>query len=124
MNEDGYDLVRRLHEEELERMRQESSSPRPPMDQVEEVNLPPAEPGSPIAAEWEIFRQGVAQLIRNGYRGKFALVKVGAPITVWDSLGDAAQAAQLLYGEAPSLVQQILPYLRPLSMGAYRPCRA
>ena len=124
MNEDGTDLVRRMHEEELERLRQEMSSPRPPTDQVEEVNLPPAEPGSPIATEWELFRREVAQLIRDGYRGKFALVKVGAPITVWDSLQDAAQAARLLYGEGPSMVQQILPYLRPLSMEAYRPCRA
>jgi len=123
MSEDGTDLVWRVHQEALEQLLQQPIQRTPPDDEVH-LNLPPAEPGSPVAAEWEIFRQEVVRLIREGNRGKFALVKAGHPITVWDSLRDAAQAAQLLYGEAPSMVQQILPYLRPLSMESYRPCRA
>jgi hypothetical protein len=49
--------------------------------------------------------------------GRFALVKAGQEITVWDSLRDAAQAGQLLYGAETCLIQQILPRLRSLRAG-------
>jgi hypothetical protein len=74
--------------------------------------LPDVEPGSPIAAEWEIFRREVGWLISEGNRGRIALVKAGRPITVWDTLRDALHAAQLLY-EEPFLLQEIQPSLRP-----------
>jgi hypothetical protein len=123
MSEDANELVLRLHREALEHLDQLPCAPTHEADERPHASLPDAEPGSPVAAEWEIFRQEVERLIREGYRGKFALVKAEQPILVWDTLRDAAQAARLLYGEGPSMVQQILPYLRPLRVGGNRLCR-
>ncbi len=57
MTNDGTDLVRRLHEAEIERLRREPLQKAAVEDNPLVVNLPPAEPESPIAVEWEMFRQ-------------------------------------------------------------------
>jgi hypothetical protein len=112
-------LVARLHREEVERLR---GAPVPPPE-LPEINLPeePADPA--FAAEWKLFRQEVARLLVEGKRGRFALIKAGHPLTVWDTLADAAQASRLLYGNEPCLLQEIQLSLRPLRVGYNRPCR-
>jgi hypothetical protein len=124
MDKDARDLVERLHREEIERIQAGGavlSSARPPR-QVE--GLPEAEPGNPMAAEWELFRSEVESLIRNGCKGRFAVVKVGHPITAWDTLRDALQAAELLYGKEMVLIQEIQRYLPPrLRLVGDRSCR-
>jgi hypothetical protein len=124
MSDKGMELVKRLHQEAMDRLRQQPSAEANTNHETGGINLPAAEPGSPVAAEWEMFRREVERLLRDGCRGKFALVTVGRPITVWDTARDAVQAAQMMYGEGPSVVQQILPYLRPLRVRDYRSCRA
>lgn len=87
------DFVRKLHQEEIEKLRKQ----RPFVEARPERTYPPlpeAEPGSPITQEWDLFRSKVDELIRDGKRGKYALVRVGQPITVWDTLIDALRAAQ------------------------------
>jgi hypothetical protein len=122
MTDDTNDWVFRLHREEVERIRGQPlgfpETPPPPSP-----DLPEGEPNSPFAKEWNLFRREVGRLIREGYQGRIALVKAGHPITVWDTLRDAAQAGQLLYGQGPCLVQEILPFLRPLRLGYNRLCR-
>jgi hypothetical protein len=122
MTEDAESLVRRLHREEVERLRGqplERSEPAMPPS----LDLPEGEPNSPLAEEWRLFRQEVGRLIHEGYRGRFALIKASHPITVWDTVRDAAHAAQLLYGQEPCLIQEILPFLRPLRVGYTGSCR-
>jgi hypothetical protein len=111
-------LVSRLHREEVERLR--GAAVPPP--EVPQINLPeePADPA--FAAEWKLFRQEVAQLLIEGKRGRFALVKAGQPLTVWDSLADAVQASRLLYGNEPTMVQEIQPFVRSFRVGYNRPC--
>src|SRR2546430_413047 len=108
MSDTQESLVTRLHREALERLR---GAPLPPPE-VPEINLPdePADPA--FAAEWKLFREEVAQHLAEGKRGRFALVKAGQPLTVWDTLADAVQASRLLYGSEPCLVQEIQPSLR------------
>jgi hypothetical protein len=112
-------LVARLHREEVGRLRGALIPP----PELPEINLPeePADPA--FAAEWKLFRQEVAQLLLDGKRGRFALVKARHPLTVWDTLADAVQASRLLYGNGPSLVQEVQPSLRPFRVGYNRPCR-
>ena len=119
MSDTQESLVARLHREEVERLRGTPVSP----PELPQINLPeePADPA--FAAEWKLFRQEVAQFLVAGKRGRFALVKAGHPITVWDTLADAAQASRLLYGNKPSLVQEIQPSLRSFRVGYNRLCR-
>jgi hypothetical protein len=119
MTDEQESLVSRLHREEVERIR--GTPTRPP--ELPAIDLP-EEPADPtLAAEWQLFRQEVARLLAEGQRGRFALVKAGHPLTVWDTLADAARASRLLFGTEPCLVQEIQPSLRPLRVGYNRPCR-
>ncbi len=111
MTEDADELVTRLHREEIERIRNEPAPTERPAPSHPE--LPDVRAGSPVAEEWAIYRGEVGRLIREGSQGKFALIKVGQPISLWDTLHDAVQAGQVLHGQAPCLVQQVWPYLRP-----------
>jgi hypothetical protein len=123
MSEDGHDLVQRIHRETVERIRSQPLQPIPERPELKYTELPEAEPDSPVAEEWHIFRREVERLLSEGHKDKVALIKEGQPITIWDTLHDAAQAGWLLYGPGPCLVQQILPYLRPLSTPRSRLCR-
>jgi hypothetical protein len=111
--EDGRELVERLHREELARLMAERRGEQPGQPARDE-DLPDVAPGCPVAEEWGLFRREVARLIREGARGHFALLKVGKPVTVWDTRHDAVQAAELLSGQERCLVQESQPYLRPL----------
>jgi hypothetical protein len=52
-------------------------------------------------------QESLARPLAEGQRGRFALVKAGRPLTVWDTLADAARAGRLLFGTEPCLVQEI-----------------
>lgn len=112
-------LVARLHREEVERLR---GKPMPPPE-LPAIDLPEEPADSALAAEWKRFRQEVARLLAEGQRARFALVKAGHPLTIWDTLADAARAGRQLFGAEPCLVQEIQPSLRPLRVGPNRPCR-
>jgi hypothetical protein len=112
-------LVGRLHREEVERLRGKPT----PAPELPAINLPdkPADPA--LIAEWQLFRQEIARLLAEGQRGRFALVETRRPLTVWDTLADAARAGRLLFGTDPCLVQEIQPSLGPLLVVYNRQCR-
>ena len=119
MSDTPESLLARLHREEVEQLRRAPLSP----PQLPPINIPeePADPA--FAAEWTLFRQEVPHLLAEGKRGRFALVKTGQPISVWDTLADAAQASHLLYGNEPCQVQEVLPFLPSFRVGYNRPSR-
>jgi hypothetical protein len=119
MNDDRESLVARLHRDELERLRGTAM----PAPELPPISLPEQAADPALAAEWQLFRREIARLLAEGQRGRFALVRSGHPVTVWDTLADAARAARLLFGTEPCLVQEIQPSLRPLRVGYNRPCR-
>jgi hypothetical protein len=119
MTDNPESLVARLHREEIERRR---GTPAPPPE-LPAIDLPEESADPALAAEWRLFRQEVARLLAEGQRGRFALVKAGHALTVWDTLADAARAGRLLFGTEPCLVQEIQPSLRPLRVGDNGPCR-
>ena len=119
MTDNQESRVARLHQEAVERLGgKPTPTPGPPAIDLPEESADPA-----LAAEWKAFRREVARLLAEGQRGRFALVKAGHPLTVWDTLADAARAGRLLFGTQPCLVQEIQPSLRPLRVGYNRPCR-
>jgi hypothetical protein len=111
--------VARLHREEVERLR---GKPMPPPE-LPTIDLPEEPADAALTAEWQMFRQEIARLLAEGQRGRFALVKAGHPLTVWDTLADAARAGRLLFGTGLCLVQEIQPSLRPFRVEYNRRCR-
>ena len=72
-------------------------------------------PGQPLAQEWRVFTREVQCLIERGDAGRFAMV-AGESLTVWDSLSDALQAAQLVHPGRKVLVQEVRLSGRPLRL--------
>ena len=70
------------------------------------LSLPPDEQQRMIQ-DLETYRRELARLLQEEEEGRFALVSEGKVVSVWDTAGDALQAAQLLYGEAPISVYQV-----------------
>jgi hypothetical protein len=121
MSDDGDDLIRRLHREAIERIRNEP--PGTIKEEPVEVELPEVDPGDPFAEEWALYRSKVVGLLRNGDRGRVALVRVGQPITTWDSLRDALKAVWLIPGPEKFLVIWVLPRSRnALRLGSRALC--
>ncbi len=118
MPDEGSNLVQRLHEQAINHLRKEAGLPPAQPQTPVRIDLPDAPLGSPVAAEWNLYRHEVGRLLAEGSRGRVALVKVGQPITVWDTTRDAVQASRLLYGQELCLVQEIQPVLRGLNHGS------
>jgi hypothetical protein len=114
MVEEASNLVQQLHEQEINRIREEAGLSPTKAPTLSPIDLPEAAPGNPVAEEWKLFRREVSRLIAEGAQGRIALVKVGQPITLWDTTRDAVQAARLLFGQKLCLVQEIQPVLRTL----------
>jgi hypothetical protein len=122
MSESAHDLVRRLHREAIERIRNEP--PGTIQEEPVQVEFPNVEPGDPFAEEWALYRSEVVGLLRNGHRGRVALVRAGQPITTWESVRDALQALQLIPGPDKFLLLVVETRTRyALRLGSRARCR-
>lgn len=70
------DLIVRLHQQEVERIRREGSAQSPTEAvAILHTHLPQARPDSPLLEEWESYRQEVGRLLAEGKEGQFVLIK-------------------------------------------------
>jgi hypothetical protein len=83
------------------------------------TELPPANPDSPLAAEWEAYRREVGRLLAEGQEGKFALIKGDEIVGIYDTWDEARRTGLEKYLREPHTVRPILsqePVIRgPLS---------
>ena|SRR5438132_1613739 len=87
-------------------------------------DLPPANPGSLLAAEWETYRSEVGHLLEQGLEGKFVLIKGKQIVGVFDTWDAARQAGLEKYLLQPHMIHPILsqePVLRGPSI--FRSCK-
>jgi hypothetical protein len=103
MDETAEDLVRRLHHEEVERVRREGASIQPPAGpaSIPCTDLPPARTDSPLFAEWNAYRREVGRLLAEGRQGQFVLIKAERIVALFDGTGlvDDADGAEGVTGE-------------------------
>jgi hypothetical protein len=52
-------------------------------------DLPPAEPGSQLAVEWDFYRQEVGRLLADGHAGKHVLIKGAEIIGIYETHEEA-----------------------------------
>jgi hypothetical protein len=72
------------------------------------TELPPAQPDSPLAAEWETYRREVGRLLAEGHEGKFALIKGDEIIGIFLTREEARQVGLDKYLLQPHTVRPIL----------------
>jgi hypothetical protein len=107
MNEDGHDLVVRMHREAWERYRQQPLPPPPEPPTIHYTELSPLKPGDTLAEEWETYRREVGRLLSEGNEGRYVLIKGGQIIGIWDRKEDALTTAYQKFLRQPFLVHQI-----------------
>jgi hypothetical protein len=56
------------------------------------ADLPPANPSSALATEWETYRREVGRLLAEGQEGKFALIRGHEIIGLYESWDEARKA--------------------------------
>jgi hypothetical protein len=87
--------------------------------------LPPAEPGSPLAAEWETYRREIGRLLGEGREGQFVLIKGEEIIGVFDTWDEARRIGLEKYLMQPHMVHPVLaqePVIRgPFFLHTWRP---
>jgi hypothetical protein len=70
--------------------------------------LPPADPNSLLAAEWETYRHEIGRLLAEGQEGKCVLIKGDEIIGIYDSWDAAREAGLEKYLLQPHMVHPIL----------------
>ena len=93
MNENGHDLVARIHREAWERYRQQPPPPPVEPPTIHYTELPESKPGEPLAEEWNTYCREVGRLLAEGNEGRHILIKGDQIIGIWDREEDALATA-------------------------------
>jgi hypothetical protein len=91
------------------------------------TELPPANPNSPLAAEWETYRREVGRLLAEGLEGKHALIKGDQIIGIYETWDEARQAGLDKFLLQPHTVRPILsrePVIRGPLFRFIRSCQS
>jgi hypothetical protein len=72
--------------------------------------LPPAQPGSQLAREWETYRGEVGRLITDGHEGKWVLIHNEQIIGIYETYAEARRegAMRFFVQRRPYLIRHIL----------------
>ena len=80
------------------------------------MNSLPARPAHVPPEQWDraqrdlhTYRRELPRLLREGHAGKYAIIRDDAVVSIWDTLGDALQAAGERFGTEPVATYQINP---------------
>jgi hypothetical protein len=121
MEETVEDLVRRLHREEVERVRREGPTIQRPAERsaIPYDDLPPASPDSLLAAEWNAYRKEVGRLLAEGRQGQFVLIKGERIVGLYPTERNALDLGYRMFPGQAFLVHQVQsrePLLRCVSV--------
>jgi hypothetical protein len=75
---------------------------------VSYTDLPPAEPDSQVAVEWETYRREVGRLLSEGHEGRFVLIKREAIVGLYETAEAARAEGYRRYQLQGFLVHHIL----------------
>jgi hypothetical protein len=105
-----------------------AKKPRPPREPwtgptIHYTELGPSNPESPLALEWDTFRQELGRLIQDGHEGKHVLIKGNQIIGIWDSYEGALEEGYRRFPFQPIAVQLIAERQPLYRIGYTRLCR-
>jgi hypothetical protein len=106
MNENGRELVERMHREAIA---QGHLQPLPPAERpsIPYTELPPSQPDSPLSQEWNFYRREVGRLLAEGQEGRFVFIKGEQIVGIWDTQKEAEAVALRRFLMRPCLIQQV-----------------
>jgi hypothetical protein len=80
------------------------------------MNAPPIRPAHVSPEEWDraqrdlqTYRRELPRLIKEGHAGRYAIIRDDQVVSIWDTVGDALQAAGERFGLEPVATYQINP---------------
>ena len=113
------ELIRLLQEEARQHIK--NLKPLPPREPatIHYTELAEPLPGSPIAMEWDYYRQEVGRLLAEGNEGKWILIKGKQIVGIWNSEEEANTVRSERFLLQPVLMKQILTREPVLRCGAY-----
>jgi hypothetical protein len=107
-------LFREFLKSEQERQERNSVEPGTAMTRpaheprtIHYTELPPPQPHSQLAQEWNCYRREVAKLLAEGHKGRFVLIKGDDLIGIWDTEEEAEAVAHQHYFKQPCLIHPI-----------------
>src|SRR5436305_1953424 len=62
-----------------------------------------------VQRDLQTYRRELPRLLQEGHAGRYAIVRDGQVVSVWDTLGDALQAAGERFGPEPVATYQVNP---------------
>jgi hypothetical protein len=111
----GNALVEKIHREAIEQGRVQRLPPSAAPKGVHYTELPEAKPGTPLADEWNTYRQEVGRWLAEGQEGRHVLIKGVEVIGIYDTSEEARAEGLKRYLLQPFFVHPIRteePYLR------------
>jgi hypothetical protein len=84
--------------------------------------LPPAEPGSMIAREWDTYRREAGRLIAEGHEGRYVLIKADQILGLFATKEEAHAAGTTWFLLEPYLIQQVRTHEPLYHHVRYRSC--
>jgi len=91
LNENRRDLVDKFDRQVTDRV-QVQTMPETECPTIHYTELP-ADTSSPIAAEWNFYRQEAGRLLAEGHEGRWVLIKAERIIGIWGAHEAAYEAA-------------------------------
>ena len=80
------------------------------------MNAPPTRPSHVSPEQWDraqrdlqTYRRELPRLVQEGHAGRYALIRDDQVVSIWDTVGDALQAAGERFGLEPVATYQINP---------------
>jgi hypothetical protein len=86
------------------------------------TQLQAAPTGSPLATEWNFYRQSVGRLLADGHEGKWLLITQEQIVGIWDTEAQAQKVRLERFLMKPVLLKQILAHEPILRIGYNRLC--
>jgi hypothetical protein len=71
------------------------------------TELQPAQSGSQLAQEWEVYRREVGRLLSEGNEGKYVLIKEDQILGLWDTREEAMAVGRRHFLGQAFLVHQV-----------------
>ena len=107
MEDEGRELVEKIHREAWEALRKAGPPPACPEPKIHYTELSADKPDSPLYHEWETYRREVGRLLAEGNEHRWVLIKGEQVVGHWNTRDKAILIGYCKFPNQAFLVHQI-----------------